>query len=249
VLVIEGVRASAPLSDEGETLARSSRPVSAARPVFYDFDLFHRNAPAAAIEDCPLHDLAYTVMDTETTGLDPSAGDEIISIGAVRILNGRLVPEDTFDCLIDPGRAVDPRSTRIHGLTDALLRGQPTIGAVLPRFHAYCADTVLVGHNLAFDLRFLQLKEQATGVCFGQPVLDTLLLAAALDEHSGDDRLEAIAHRFGIEVLARHTALGDALITAQVFLKMLPLLAARGIGTLRQAQEASQRTHYAHIRY
>jgi DNA polymerase-3 subunit epsilon len=189
------------------------------------------------------------VFDTETTGLDPSGGDEIVAIGAVRIVNGHLTPGDTFDCLIDPGRSVDPRSARIHGLTDAMLRGQPTLVNVLPRFHAFCADTVLVGHNVAFDLRFLQLKEQATGVRFREPVLDTLLLVAVLDEHNGDDRLEAIAHRFGIEVVARHTALGDALITAEIFLKMLPLLAARGIVNLRQARAASDRMRYARIHY
>jgi DNA polymerase III epsilon subunit family exonuclease len=240
---------------EGGGNSRRSQPAGqprtspAARPVFYDFDLFHRSLPQTALEERALSELAYTVFDTETTGLDPSAGDEIVAIGAARIINGRLAPGDTFDCLVDPGRSVDPRSARVHGLTDALLRGQPTLAVVLPRFHAFCADTVLVGHNVAFDLRFLQLKERATGVHFRQPVLDTLLLAAVLDAHSEDDRLEAIAHRFGIEVLARHTALGDALITAEVFLKMLPLLAARGIANLRQARAASERTRYARIRY
>src|SRR5690606_37567672 len=107
---------------------------SGARPVFYDFDLFGRTPPAAALEERPLGELAYTVFDTETTGLDPSAGDEIIAIGAVRIVNGRVAPGETFDCLLDPGRAVDARSARIHGLTDAMLRGQPSIASTLPRF-------------------------------------------------------------------------------------------------------------------
>jgi DNA polymerase III epsilon subunit family exonuclease len=244
VLVLEDAGHSSPSPPD-----EKPRPSRAARPVFYDFDLFRRGPPEMALEACALSELAYTVFDTETTGLDPSAGDEIIAIGATRIVNGHLVPGDTFDCLIDPGRSVDPRSARVHGLTDAMLRGQPTLADVLPRFHAFCADTVLVGHNVAFDLRFLQLKERATGVCFRQPVLDTLLLAAVLDEHNGENGLEAIAHRFGIEVLARHTALGDALITAEIFLKMLPLLAARGIADLRQARAASEKTRYARIRY
>lgn len=99
------------------------------------------------------------------------------------------------------------------------------------------------------DLRFLQLKEPSTGVRFQQPVLDTLLLSSVLHEHLEDDRLEAIAHRFRIEALARHTALGDATMTAQAFLGMLPLLAARGIATLRDAREASRRSRHARIRY
>jgi DNA polymerase III subunit epsilon len=242
VLILEGTRDASPSH-------AAEKPRLSARPVFYDFDLFRRGATETALEERALSELAYTVFDTETTGLDPSAGDEIVAIGAARIVNGHLMPGDTFDCLIDPGRSVDPRSARVHGLTDAVLRGQPALANVLPRFHAFCADTVLVGHNVAFDLRFLQLKEQATGVRFREPVLDTLLLAAVLDAHNGDDRLEAIAHRFGIEVVARHTALGDALITAEVFIKMLPLLAARGIVNLRQARAASERTRYARIRY
>jgi DNA polymerase-3 subunit epsilon len=93
------------------------------------------------------------------------------------------------------------------------------------------------------------MKEQATGVRFHQPVLDTLVLSSILQQHGTDDSLEAIAHRFGIEVLARHTALGDAIITAEIFLKMLPLLESRGIATLRQAHEASRRSKYAGLRY
>lgn len=244
VLLVEGDRSSA-----SSPAARAARTAAPARPVFYDFDLFARDHTHTALEERALADLAYTVFDTETTGLDPAAGDEIVAIGAARIVNAHLAPGDTFDTLVDPGRPVGPHSVAVHGLTDALLCGQPPLATVLPRFHAFCADTVLVGHNVAFDLRFLQLKEQATGVCFRQPVLDTLLLAAVIDEHNGDDRLEAIAHRFGIEVLARHTALGDAFITAEVFLKMLPLLAARGIANLGQARAAAEKTRYARLRY
>jgi DNA polymerase-3 subunit epsilon len=130
-----------------------------------------------------------------------------------------------------------------------MLVGQPTIERVLPAFHAYAQDTVLVAHNAAFDLRFLQLKEGATGVRFDQPVLDTLLLSALVHPAQPSHRLEAIAERFGIAVVGRHTALGDALVTAEIFLRLLPLLAAMGIETLGQAREASRRTAYARLRY
>ncbi len=199
----------------------------------------------------PLVELAYTVFDTETTGLSPSEGDEIISIGAVRIVNGRLLENERYEQLVDPRRPVRRQAQEVHGLTDAELAGQPGIEAVLPVFHRFAEDTVLVAHNAAFDMRFLQLKEAQAGVRFIQPVLDTLLLSAlAHPGHSdADHRLEAIAARLGVPLVGRHTALGDAMVTAEVFLKLLPLLAERGIRTLREAREASQKTLYAKLEY
>jgi DNA polymerase-3 subunit epsilon len=137
----------------------------------------------------------------------------------------------------------------IHGIQPEQLQGQPTIDAVLPAFHAFAQDTVLVAHNAAFDMRFLQLKEAATGVKFEQAVLDTLLLSAVLQPQQASHRLEAIAERLDVPVLGRHTALGDAMVTAEVFLKMLPLLQAQGITTLGQALEASRQTYLARVTY
>jgi DNA polymerase-3 subunit epsilon len=98
-------------------------------------------------------------------------------------------------------------------------------------------------------MRFLQLKEASTGVRFDQPVLDTLLLSAVASPHQASHELEAIAERFGIAVLGRHTALGDAILTAEVFLRLIPLLAGKGIHTLGQARDAAQRTWYARLKY
>jgi DNA polymerase-3 subunit epsilon len=98
-------------------------------------------------------------------------------------------------------------------------------------------------------MRFLQLKEGTTGVRFEQPVLDTLLLSALMHPNQESHRLEAIAERFGVTITGRHTALGDAMVTAEVFLRFLPLLAERGIHTLGQAREATQQTYYARIKY
>ncbi|WP_253946243.1 exonuclease domain-containing protein [Niveibacterium sp. COAC-50] len=220
-----------------------------ARPEFYDFDLFAWGERGRALEDRPLAELAYTVFDTETTGLDPSAGDEIIQIGAIRIVNGRLLRGERFEQLVDPRREVDPASEAIHGISRERLRGEPDILTVLPRFHAFAHETVLVGHNAAFDMRFLQLKEAATGLRFDQPVLDTLLLSAVLHPNQETHKLDAIAERFGVPLLDRHDAAGDALVTGQLFLRMIPLLAERGIVTLGEAREASEKTFYARIRY
>ena len=108
---------------------------------------------------------------------------------------------------------------------------------------------MLVGHNAAFDMRFLQLKEAQTGVRFEQPVLDTLLLSAIVHPAQESHSLEEIAARLGVDVIGRHTALGDALVTAEVFLRLIPLLAERGLRTLGAARSASEKTYYARLRY
>ncbi len=219
------------------------------RPEYYDFDLFASSDATRALDDRPLDELALTVFDTETTGLDPAGGDEIIQMGAVRIVNGRLLRGERFDQLVDPGRSIPEASIPFHGIRPEMVRGQPRIAEVLPAFRAFAADTVLVGHNVAFDMRFLQLKEAATGVRFDQPVLDTLLLASVAQPNETSHALEAIAARLGVTVSARHSAAGDALTTAQVFLKLLPLLRQREIVTLGQAREAAKGSYYARLRY
>jgi DNA polymerase-3 subunit epsilon len=224
-------------------------PRTGSRPEYYDFDLFKRAELNHSLDDRLLTELIYTVFDTETTGLDPSAGDEIIQLGAVRIVNGRLLRHECFDRLVDPRRPLNAASVAIHGITEEMLAGQPDIGRVLPGFQRFAEDTVLVAHNAAFDMRFLQLKEEATGIRFTQPVLDTLLLSALLQPNQESHQLEAIAARFGIAVIGRHTALGDAIVTGEVFLRMIPLLNAIGIRTLGEALAAARQTYYARIRY
>jgi DNA polymerase III subunit epsilon len=230
---------------------QSSSAAIDSRPVYYDFDLLGQRGGGTQLDERPLATLSYTVFDTETTGLSPSEGDEIISIGAVRIVNGRLLAHECFERLVDPDRPVRRQAQAIHGISQQMLAGQPKIDQILPQFGRFAEDTVLVAHNAAFDLRFLQLKEASSGVRFEQPVLDTLLLSAIV--HPGqpevEHRLERIAARVGVPVLGRHTALGDAMLTAEVLLKLIPLLEQQGIRTLGQAREASRRTPYARLQY
>jgi len=237
-----------PMGEPQGTTGRPAAPIKS-RPEYYDFDLFAHEGPSQDMRGRKLTELTYTVFDTETTGLEPSAGDEIISIGAVRIVNGRLLKNEAFQQLVDPQRAVDPDSAKIHGIDRATLSGQPTIEEVLPAFRKFCEDTVLVAHNAAFDMRFLELKEKSTGVRFDHPVLDTLLLSAAVHPNLEDHRLESIATRLGLPVVGRHTALGDALLTGDVFLRLLALLGNQGIATLGEALDASRETYYARLRY
>jgi DNA polymerase-3 subunit epsilon len=233
---------------EPETL-RKITVISESRPEFYDFDLFNQPGSTHELDNRLLSDLTYTIFDTETTGLFPKVGDEIISIGAVRIVNGRLLREERFDQLVNPQRCYWESSIPIHGIRPEMLECQPTIEAVLPLFHRFAEDSILVAHNAAFDMNMLQLKEEQTGVKFVNPVLDTLLLSAVVHPAQDSHTLEAIAERLGVSIMGRHTALGDALATAEIFLKLIPLLAKRGIHTFGDARRASQKTYYARFKY
>jgi DNA polymerase-3 subunit epsilon len=231
-----------------EVVQEDERSRGSGRPEYYDFDLF--NFADKSIDlDRKLSELTYTVFDTETTGLEPSKGDEIIQVGAARIVNNRLLRQEIFDQLVDPECPLKPESIPIHGITEDMVRGQPNIDLVLPAFHEFCEDTVLIAHNAAFDMRFLQLKEERTGIRFTQPVLDTLLLSAVIHPNQESHKLDVILERLGVHIESRHNALGDALATAEVFLKMVPLLEEMGIVTVRQALEASEKTYFARVKY
>lgn len=229
--------------------ARSLTIIPESRPEFYDFDMFLQVVEPPEMQNRNLSKLTYTVFDLETTGLSPTEGDEIISVGAVRIVNGRLLQNERFEQLVDPRRSVPWTSVRIHGIHPEMLEGMPAIDEVLPMFYDFAKDTILVAHNAAFDMRFLQLKEAQTGVRFVNPVLDTLLLSAVVHPSHEDHNLEAIAKRLGVRILARHTAMGDAVATAEMFLKFLPLLYQQKIFTLKDALAASQKTFYARQKF
>lgn len=211
------------------------------RPEFYDFDLKEQREGVERLGERPLRELSYVVFDTETTGLDPSGGDEIVSIAGVRIVNGRLLTAETFERLVNPRRSVPRRSTRFHGITDEMVRDKPPIETVLEQFKRFVGEAVLVAHNAAFDMKFLRLKETSANVNFDNPVLDTLLLSVFLHEEMWDHTLDAVAERFHVDVAGRHTARGDAMVTAAVFVQMLDLLEARGVTTLDEAVAAAQR--------
>jgi DNA polymerase-3 subunit epsilon len=93
------------------------------------------------------------------------------------------------------------------------------------------------------------MKEEQSAVRFINPVLDTLLLSAVVHPAHADHNLEAIAQRLGVRILGRHTAMGDALVTGELFLKLLPLLAEKGIYRLKDVLEASKQTYYARMKF
>ncbi len=244
--ICQGVRLILPLSEPGEHFKEKSTAED--RPIYYEFNLFHQPCLEELCK-LPLNKLAFAVFDTETTGLNPSQGDEIIQIGAVRIVNGRILYDETVDQLVNPCRTVPDESIRIHGINPELLLDQPTILKVLPEFHHFAEGSVLVAHNAAFDMKFLKMKEAETGLRFEQPVLDTLLLSSIVHPNLEGHGLEQIARRLDIAIVGRHTALGDALVTAEILVKLIPLLEAKGILTLNDAIEASALSPYARIQF
>jgi DNA polymerase III subunit epsilon len=124
-----------PLAQAGRDEADAGFVRSDSRPEYYDFDLFARSESHHALDERRLVELAYTVFDTETTGLDPSGGDEIIQIGATRLVNGKLLRGESFEQLVDPRRhspGVHPDS-RHHARHGA--RASRSFDEVLPAFH------------------------------------------------------------------------------------------------------------------
>lgn len=218
-------------------IERVGAPVAnkAPRPEFHDFGIADLPPPDAELAARSLRTLDIVAFDTETTGLELRRGDTVISLGACRIVNARLLADDAFDVRVDPGRPIPPASTVIHGLTDADVAGAPPLPVVLPRFRRYVGDAVLLAHNASFDL--LAIQPPGAGVEFQLPVLDTLLLSRALDPSLDGHDLDSLADRFDLSVPegARHTALGDARLTADLWLALLPRLEARGITTLQEA--------------
>ena len=241
-----GIVMSFPPMDQDRRLAMQSEVEH--RPISYEFDLFNR-AELRELGQVPLSKLTYVVFDTETTGLNPSQGDEIIQLGAIRIINGQLLYHEIIDQLVDPKRFVPPESVAIHGIQPALLKGQPTIDKVLPHFYKFVENSVLVAHNAAFDMRFLELQEGKTGLVFNNPVLDTMLLSSVIHPNQDTHSLEALAERLNVTIVGRHTALGDAIVTGEVLLKLIPLLEAHEIYTLADALAASAQSPFAKVAY
>ena len=163
-----------------------------------------------------------------------------MSLAAVRVDGGLVRADDTFDALIDPGRSIPAASIAFHGITDAMVAGAPPAPEVLADFAAYAADSVLIGHQLAFDLGFLQPAAAAADIELEPLTLDTMLLSAVLDsDPEARHGLDAVCERYGVAVVGRHTALGDALATGEVFVRMIPQLEPRGIITLGDARRAA----------
>lgn len=163
------------------------------------------------------------VLDTETTGFEPTEGHRIVEIGAVELFN-HLPTGRTYHQYINPKRAMPTAAFDVHGLGDDFLRDKPEFGSIATAFLEFIADAPLVIHNASFDMKFLNHELQTAG----RPTLpngraiDTLMIAR--NKFPGSPAsLDALCRRFGVDNAARekHGALLDSEILAEVYLELI----------------------------
>jgi CBS domain-containing protein len=187
----------------------------------------------------PLLSIDAVVIDTETTGLDPRKA-RVIELAGVRLQAGKLAASDQFRQLLRPaGESIPAETTRIHGIDNAMVAEAPLFAEVWPRFSAYLGQAVVIGHTVGFDLAMLKRECDLAGLPWVRPrTLDTRLLAQIAAPELAGYALEKLAAWLGVDVVERHSALGDAATTARVFLALVPKLRDRGIRTVAEAERA-----------
>lgn len=186
-----------------------------------------QNTPPPKLKGVPLDEVRFVVFDTETTGFNPKKGDELLSLGAVVFQHGKI-QEETFHRYINPHRPVPPIVTDLTGITQEQADAGEDAALVIKDFLDFAGPCVLVGHSVNFDLTFVNHKLKRLNCCsLNQPCLDTHWLALALYPGYADFSLDGLLKLFQIEAKDRHTALGDAILTADVLSRLLAKLDRR----------------------
>ncbi len=180
-----------------------------------------------------LDDCAFAVVDVETTGMRAGLDDRIIEIAIVVVQGNRR--EMVFDSLVNPLRPIPRIVSGITGITEDMVRTAPTFADLADDVLTELSGRVFVAHNVRFDWPFVRAElRRARGVGLDGPRLCTVRLARRLVNPIESCSLDALTHHFGFENPARHRAGGDAIVTAQLLERLLPLARERGASTLRQ---------------
>lgn len=161
----------------------------------------------------------YTVLDLETTGLNPKQ-DRIIEIGAVKVCEGKVT--DRFQTLVNPGRVLEERVCELTGISNDMLADAPEIEALMESLLAFLGEDVLVGHRILFDYSFVKKAAVNQKLCFEKKGIDTLKLARRFLPELESRKLEYLCKYYGICHTA-HRALGDAEATAVLYQKLVEL--------------------------
>lgn len=157
----------------------------------------------------------YTVLDIETTGLDPCF-DEIIEISALRVRSADVT--DTFSSLVKPSEPVSDFITELTGITNEMLDDAPPIYDVLPRFIRFVGDDIVVGHNVNFDINFLYDQSACLGLPpFGNDFLDTMRLSRKLFPELKNHKLDTLAQFFEVPRSISHRATADCEATNSIY--------------------------------
>lgn len=161
----------------------------------------------------------FVVFDLETTGLSPES-DEIIEIGAVKIVDGLL--KETFACFVKPSFPIPAEATAINNITNDMVKDAYSINQVFPDFYKFCEGATLVGHNaIDFDCKFVDNIAKKMGYKMTDERMDTLIMSRAKLSHLKFHNLKTICGYLGIELIGAHRAVNDTIATAKVFLKLL----------------------------
>ena len=167
--------------------------------------------------------VGYVVFDLETTGLSPFK-DEIIEIGAVKVdKDGKIVK--TFTTLVKPTQPLTAFIQNLTGISNEMLADAPSIYTVLPRFADFAGDSVLVGHNVTFDIAFIQQKAKIyKDIKFLNPYVDTLSLTKKVYPNLKSYKLQDLIKEFDLKTYAAHRALADVVATQQLYELLLGCL-------------------------
>lgn len=181
-------------------------------------------------------DIPIVVIDTETTGLLPEMGHRVVEIGAVRYENGAEVAQ--FNSLLYPERKMDADASRVNGIADADLAGQPVFADIAPDLLALLNGALLVAHNAAFDAGFIgmelfisQISGRLAPISLPNPWLCTLELARAYFAF-GRNNLGSLAQRLGVPMAQAHRALSDVYTTVEIFKRMVKELNRQNVRTI-----------------
>ncbi|MFP4118485.1 MAG: PolC-type DNA polymerase III [Candidatus Woesearchaeota archaeon] len=179
-----------------------------------------------------MKDTPVIVLDIETTGLSPYK-HRITEIAAAKVLNGKIV--DTFQTLVNPEVPIPPFITRLTGITDDMVRHEPTINAVLPSLKEFLQNHPIVAHNASFDMKFLKhnfFAHRGEHLC--NPTICTAKLARRILKELPSKKLGHVCMHYGISNDEAHRAYSDVDATVGILTRMVETLHQCGIQTLEQ---------------
>jgi DNA polymerase III subunit epsilon len=192
------------------------------------------------MEQLPINEAEFVVLDVETTGLEPSWGHRVCEVGLV--VWRERIEIDRFWALVNPDRSIDPSAALINKLTDEMLAGEPPMTAVLPQLRDLISDRVLVAYNASFDVGFLRSEYRLAGEELPEfRVLDVMAMARRLLPDLGRYPLFRVAERMGY-AFEGHRAIADVMATSAVFHDFLDMLGGQGIETVEQLEEITRPT-------